>query len=59
MQQFRMTEERLDLSRNDIAEILKGKPKNKNREDHVRKALENLDLTKEEVDKIVEDLDSY
>jgi hypothetical protein len=59
MQQFKMTKERLDLSREDIAGILKDKPKNKNREDHVRKALENLNIPKEEIDKILGDLDSY
>lgn len=57
--QFNMTEERLDISRNDIIEIIKSKPKNKNKEDHVRKSLERFNLSEEEVDKILADLDSY
>lgn len=58
-QPFDMTEERLDLTREDVANIIKTLPKGKKKEDHVKKSLQDKGLSADEVNKVLADLDSY
>ena len=58
MPQFNMTPEDLSLTRKDVEEMLKKKPKNKPDKDHIKEELHGL-RSKEFIDKIVSDLESY
>lgn len=58
MPQFNLTEEDTSITRADIEAMLKTKPGNRGKSDHVRQQL-NGKMNKADIDKVVSDLDSY
>jgi hypothetical protein len=56
-----MTPERLDLTRDDIIEMLKDKPNSKSKKEHVNQKIKDkkLNLSDAEMKKLLDDVDNY